>query len=191
MISRVAKTIYLLNKTEKKAYAIMSISFFVISIMGILALRPSVKIVTQYKKRLIEAKKIDKQLSTKIEALYDNANIVKQNYDKVQKINEAIPKNMSQDDILKRVFQIALSADMQLIKTDFNKLDEKEKNPATEKGIKKIMLIIDAVGKQDNIYKFIGNIENESRYINVKSFIIQKAEEETSVSINAEIYYSE
>ena len=184
MKSKLFATIKLLNKTERRAYEILTISLFAISFLGIFALRPSVKVVAAYQKKLNAAKTAERSLTEKINSLkIAEANLKKCNSE-VGKVKIALPDKFNQSDILKQLSFIAAKNKTTMLKTEFEL--EENKEPAD---IKSVKISITARGDYKNIYEFIKNLETEQRYIKINSVIIQAEESLSNAKIEVLIFY--
>jgi len=186
MKSKLATTIKLLNKTEKEAYKTLTISLFAISFLSIFALRPSLQVITNYRRKLEEAIKVDQILTTKIKNLEkarQNLNIYEA---EIKLLNEALPPRSDQSDLLKSLSFLAATSRITVLKSEFALSEDK-------KPIENIVISLDIKGSIENIYTFLQKTEEEKRYIRINSVIIQKTQGSTDLAIakiSAEVFYT-
>src|SRR3989339_661213 len=181
MISKATRVLSLLNKTEKKAYTIMTLSLFAISLLSIFVLAPGIKVVASFQKKLVEAKKADSQLSVKIENLVKAQQQLKKYEAEIKKLNSAIPNSLSQDIILKRVAFISAESNTIVTEIKF----EGDNSVKEEGGLIEISLSFNVNGSQDNIFAFLKSLEEGDRLIKIRQVAIRKDEDINTVMIES------
>ena len=184
MISRATQAIKSLNTKEKKAYTILTLSFLSVSILGIFALRPSLKAIAYYKKKVNTMKDIDTKLSKKITNL-DRAN---KNYesirDSIRTIRNILPPSPNQDKFIREMEFLAAKNNLLLEKLEFQTEDKSGT-------AKKIGTSMELSGKFENLTNFISDITNTQRLVNITEITINKSRGKFTQTIKGEIFYME
>lgn len=185
MISRFTKTIKLLNKTERNVYETLTISLFAISFLSVFALRPSIKVIAAYRKRLSEATQASQLLTTKINNLNKAGQNIIKYQSEIAKIRESLPTDFKQSNLLKSLSFLAAGNGITILKTEF----ETTKKEGLVELVKTVKISMDIKGPLENIYSFLQKMEQEPRYIRVNSVIIQTNKDVTTSRISAEVFY--
>lgn len=186
MISKATRALSLLNKTEKKAYTIITLSLFAISLLSIFVLAPSIKVVAGFQKKLVEAKKVDNQLSVKIENLVKLQQQLENHEAETKKLNTAIPNSLLQDIILKRAAFISAKSNSAITKIKF----EGDKGTKEESSLIETSLSFNVSGSQDNIFAFLKSLEKEDRLIKIRQVVVRRDEAADTASIESSVFYT-
>lgn len=190
MISKTTRALSLfnnLNKTEKRAYTILTLSLFATSFLSIFVLTPGVKVVASFQKKLVEAKKVDSQLSIKIENLVKAQQQLKTHEAEIKKLNVAIPKNPLQDMLLKRAAFLSAKNNITITEIKF----EVDNSAKEESNLIEILLSFNVSGNQDDIFAFIKSLEEEDRFVRIKQVAIRKDEDMDTAIIDFSVFYTE
>ncbi len=184
MISRLTRTVSLLNKKEKRAYSILTMSLFTISLLAIFIVRPSIKIVAQYQKNLAQAKAADAALTEKIVNL-DKAKVnIEEQKDNITKLYRQLPKDMMQEALLTNLARTATAYNISIVKMGIDQSHEMGK-----KGLNSVNITLDVAGTYDSITGLVSSLENSERFIKFTSISVENKDGKNTGTMNITVFY--
>ena len=160
-----------LEESKKKSQTILGMTLFSLVVFGAFAIRPSLAIISQLRQEVKEAREAKEILDQKINDLSQAQVNYQLALEDIGLVDRALPKESAVPTILETLSLAAGGNNISLEETTFNKVEE-------EDDLKTLPLTIRAVGELENIEKFISELEEGIRQMDVQKVRMNQGGEE-------------
>lgn len=187
------------RRPEIRASLEIILSVFTVVFLLLVVIRPTLTIVAELQKKIIDQDSVDKKLSTKITQLSKARNDLSTFGNQIDLFNKAVPDDNNSSGLAKRLALLVQENNLQtnyltvgsvplfgnLINLGNKESKTKGEDPnlvPLEKGtnVAKLEVTFDLRGSQTNVLKFLSDIEKLDRLIKLTSVDIKREEEKDS-----------
>lgn len=172
---------------EKKSYTILGMTLFSLIVFGAFAIRPSLVTISRLRQEAKKAREAKIILDQKIQDLSQAQINYQLALEDLELVNKALPKDASVPAILETLAIAAGRNKIVLEKTEFGAV-------VGETGLKNLPLTVTVAGDLANIEKFIAELENGIRQMDVQQVKMNRGGEELEqlvAEINLVVYFYE
>lgn len=197
------------EKPEIKSSVEILLSLFAVTMLSLLAIKPTISNVLSLQKKIEDQRIVLKKADLKIGQLFAAQDSLTENADSLSAYSLAVPENFSYNSITRRVAYLALKNGLTLNretlpgntlvgaggdqKRNVNVKDKDKILTYDENGLMEIGLTFSASGSQASILNFLMELENMDRLAMIKNMSITKQqkliEQAGQLMINGEVIF--
>ena len=164
-----------LEQQKRNAYSFATFSLVTTIFFAIFAIRPSVVTIANLVKKYEMYKRIDQEMTTKLDGLAN----AKKNFDKSKKevdfLREKVPDEKAEHEFIREVSFLVAQSKVSLSNTTFLK----PQDASNEVGFS-----IKADGRFNNILEFVSSLQKSRRAINIKLIEIESRSYDKEASLS-------
>ena len=173
----------LLKTPKARAYTMLILSLFALSFFGFLAIRPTVKTITELRRKITDQRMINQKLEEKIKAL----TLAQQEYESLQNdfplILAALPQKPNFPPLLKRLEKTASDSGLLISQLKFQSVPLIVNLQDKEPSLTLLSFELSLVGSYPNLFSFLTSLERMERFVLLDSATF-KAEKQEEGKIN-------